>query len=137
MLQFYALSVFVNIVAGLLIAGEGSTGEKSTIFTKLHETLSDKGVKFTLGLAALVVGLFKILTPTQGDLPVIGDLLPAASGLTTGAILLLDFFKGSSDLDTPGLEKLNSGVLAHRRYFGMGSALVGFLHFLLPNVPIF
>ena len=137
MLQFYALSVILNIAVGLLLASEGAGSEKTTVFSKLRDALNDKGVRFTLGLAAVVVGLFKILSPTADDVKIIGDLLPAASGLVTGGILLLDFFRSTSDLESPGLEKLDSGVLAHRRYFGMGAALVGFLHFLLPTVPIF
>ena len=137
MVQFYALSVFMNILTGLLLAGEDADGEKENLFSRLRDVLGEKGVKFTLGLAAVIVGLFKILTPTVGDWVIAGDLLPAVSGLATGGILLLDFFKGSSDFSSPGLEKLDTGVLVHRRYFGMGAALIGFLHFLIPSVPIF
>jgi hypothetical protein len=141
MVQFYALSVFLNLLVGLYLATENSSestpADKEGLLSRLREMLDEKGSKFSLGLAALIVGLFKILTPTSGDIPVVGDLLPAAAGLTTGSILLLDFFRSSSDLESPAVDKLDKEVLVHKRYFGMAAALIGFLHFLMPSVPIF
>jgi hypothetical protein len=143
MVQFYALSVFINLVAGFYLASESTSQQggpapgEGGVLARLRELFDEKGAKFSLGLAALIVGLFKILTPTHGDIPVVGDLLPAAAGLATGGILLLEFFKSSSDLESPAVERLDSNVLVHKRYFGMAAALIGFLHFLMPSVPIF
>ena len=68
MVQFYALSVFINLVAGLYLASEstsqqgGAAAGESGVLARLRELFDEKGAKFSLGLAALIVGLFKILT---------------------------------------------------------------------------
>jgi hypothetical protein len=135
MVQFYALSVFVNIAAGLLLSANGQS-EKSGILLKLREILEEKGVRFSLGLFALLIGFFKILTPMQGDVPVIGDLFPAVSGLALGLILVLDFMKSGSEVNSETIERVDSAISKHSRYIGIAGILSGVLHFLMPGVPI-
>ena len=134
MVQFYALSVVVNVLSGLLLAG-GPKEKKTTALYKLQNLFEAKAAKFSLGLLSLIVGLFKILTPTAGDLPVAGDILPAATGFALGGILLLDFLKSSSDVEEePG--KLTARLLSNKKYIGMAGIVAGVLHFLMPGVPI-
>ena len=135
MVQFYALSVFANIFLGILLSS-GTDEGKETVLTRIKGLLDEKGVKFILGLFSLIVGLFKILTPTAGDVPVIGDILPAVSGMALGGILLLDFYKASSDLHTATVEKVDNIILRNKRYLGMAGILAGLLHFFMPGVPI-
>lgn len=134
MIQIYALSVFANILTGLLVASEA--GEGKGFFGRLRQLLEDNSLKFNLGLASLVIALFKLLGPIEGDVPIIGDLLPAAAGLATGAILLFDFFRASSNVESATVERLESGILAYRKYVGLAAAAAGTLHFLAPAVPI-
>jgi hypothetical protein len=132
MVQFYALSVVVNLVSGLLLAvGEGE--KKTSALTKLKDLFDTKAAKFSLGLLAVIIGLFKILTPTAGDVVVVGDIFPAVAGFALGGILLLDFFRASSDSEP---SKLTSRILANKRFVGIAGLIAGILHFLMPGVPI-
>ena len=134
MVQFYTLSVVINLLSGLLLAS-GANEKKTTFLSRLKNLFEGKGSQFSLGLLSLIVGLFKILTPTAGDVPVVGDILPAISGFAVGGILLLEFFRVSSDLEEePG--KLTTRLLDNRRYIGIAAIVVGLLHFLMPGVPI-
>jgi hypothetical protein len=162
MVQFYTLSVIVNLLVGLLLTTNEKEG-KTTLLGKIKELFEEKGAKFSLGILSLIVGLFKILTPTAGDVAVVGDLLPAITGLSLGVVLLLDFFKASSGMpagaknvstkvektpaktdkttakagDTPVLTgNLVSYILANRKYIGIAGIVVSILHFLMPEVPI-
>ena len=135
MVQFYVLSVLTNMLTGLFLASDSAA--KSSLFAQMRAAMDDKGFKFALGLATLIVGLLKILSPIEGDVPIIGDLLPAASGLFTGGLLLMDFFRDSSDIESEALDKLDSKLLGNRKLFGMGAAVIGFLHFLMPGVAVF
>ena len=135
MVQFYALSVFVNIFTGLLLSTDAKS-EKMGILVKVSEVLQEKGTRFVLGLFAVLIGFFKILTPTAGDVPVVGDLFPALSGLAMGAVLLVDFFKTSSDVSSDTIDKVDSVLAGNRKYFGIAGILSGVLHFLMPGVPI-
>jgi hypothetical protein len=132
MVQFYALSVVVNLVSGLVLA-VGEAEKKPTILTKLRDLFGTKAAKFSLGLLAVIIGLFKILTPTAGDVVVVGDILPALSGFALGGILLLDFFRASSDSEP---SKLTSVILSNKRFVGIAGLVIGILHFLMPGVPI-
>jgi len=134
MVQFYALSVVVNVLAGLLLAG-GAKENKTTFLYKLKGLFETKAAKFSLGLLSLIVGLFKILTPTSGDVPVVGDILPAVTGFVLGGILLLDFLRTSSDLEEEP-NKLSTRILSNKKYIGMAGIVAGILHFLMPAVII-
>jgi len=135
MVQFYALSVVINVLCGLLLTLEEN--EKRTgVMSRLKKALDDRGVKFVLGSGALVVGVFKILTPMAGDVPVIGDLLPALAGVAVGGVFLTEFYRSSSDVSTETVQKLDNTLLVNKRYIGIlavGSAVV---HFLMPGVLI-
>ena len=134
MIQIYALSVFANILTGLLVASD--PGEGRGFFGQLRKLAEDNGLKLFLGIAALVIALFKLLSPIEGDIPVVGDLLPAIGGLATGAILLFDSLRGSSRLRNETVVRLESGLNAYRNYVGLGAAAVGVLHFVVPTVPV-
>jgi len=135
MIQFYALSVLANVLAGLVVASEAGNGKG--FFGAARKLFEENNIRFGLGLASLVIAFFKLLSPIEGDVPVIGDFLPVIAGLATGGILLFDFFRGSSDIRSPTVDRIESGIVAYRKYIGLGAALTGILHFFMPTVPIF
>jgi hypothetical protein len=134
MVQFYALSVFVNIIIGSLLCIDEKS-ETTSFCTRLKHVLEEKGVKFSLGIFSLIIGLFKILTPTSGDIPVVGDLVPALSGIILGAVLLLEFFRAKSDVSSETISKIDRVVVQNRKYIGIAGIVAGVLHFLMPGVP--
>ncbi len=134
MVQFYALSVVVNLISGLLLA-VGENEKKTSILIKLKELFDSKATKFSLGLLAVITGLFKILTPTSGDIAVVGDIFPDLAGFALGGILLLDFFRASSDSESEP-NKTITIILDNKRFIGIAGLIAGILHFLMPGVPI-
>ena len=135
MVQFYALSVFVNIIIGALMCIEGKNGEDSFL-GRLKEMLEEKGIKFSLGVLSAIIGLFKFLTPMRGDIAVVGDLLPAVTGIALGGVLLLEFFRTRSDISSEAISRIEGTVTTNRKFIGMAGIVVGILHFLMPAVPI-
>ena len=135
MVQFYALSIFVNLVGGLILAA-GDRDDGQTIFGKVQSILGGKNIKFLFGIVSAIIGFFKILTPAEGDIPVIGDLLPALSGMAIGVVLLLDFFKSSTDITTKSIESLDLIFLSNKKIIGIAGIISAVLHFLMPSVPV-
>lgn len=135
MVQFYALSVFINFVSGLVLVYE-SKEDKPASISKISEIVKQKSVLFTMGILALIVGVLKILSPTAGDVRVVGDLVPAFTGLLVGGVLLVDFFKSSSELVSETVDRLHKILLQNRKYVGMAAIITALLHFLMPGVPI-
>jgi hypothetical protein len=111
-------------------------GEGNGFFGQLRRLFEEKSLKFTLGVVSLVIAVLKILGPIQGDVPVIGDLLPALGGLASGTILLFDFFRASSSIQSSTVEKLQGVILDYRKAAGLATAAAGLLHFIVPSVPI-
>ena len=97
MVQFYFLSVLLNVVGGysLVIAKKPPS---EGIVNSLNLLLLDARARLVLGILSIITGTFKLISPMRGDMRIVGDLLPALTGLLVGAVLLLELHHGP---DTP------------------------------------
>ena len=174
MIQFYFLSVLINIIAGLiLIYGIDLTENEAAVpsvstsgTTDFSEDIDDedpfadldsasspassaagdeasrtsvmKGVnnpvfRLVIGVLAVFIGFMKILSVFSGDLPIIGDILPAFAGLLGGASLLIEYFVSSSDsIYVP--DNIQTVFIDSRKSIGVICVVAGLLHFILPKV---
>ena len=160
MLQFYFLSVLLNVVTGLVLvyatdfsAGNTVADRKNDDFDDIPlETADDTGdnekvkafvsgmflddMTFRLVLAVLtgLAGFMKLLSTIQEDIPVVGDLIPAIAGLAGCACLLLEYFKVKSSLEIkiPGV--IEDFFVSGRKYIGVFCIIAGLLHFIFPRV---
>lgn len=134
MIQIYLLSVVTNIVAGVALSLDGNddTLHLSNLFNR--EFFASEGFRLGLGIATFLVGFFKFLSVTSGDVPVVGDLIPALSGVIQGLILLVLYYRARSDVTSPLLDSIDKIFVSNRNMFGTAGILIGFLHFLFPSV---
>ena len=95
MIQFYFLSVLFNLVGGYALV-EDSARNRHASLEGLRTFLRDPTVRLVIGILSAVVGAFKLLTVVRGDIPVVGDFLPAVAGIAVGATLLLDIYRSPS-----------------------------------------
>ncbi|MFO7780138.1 MAG: hypothetical protein R6W94_00770 [Spirochaetia bacterium] len=134
MYQIYLLSVLTNVLAGVALS-VGGMDEKlhlSSIFNK--ELMENDGFRLGLGIVTFVVGFFKLLSVSEGDVPVVGDILPAISGLVLGMILLLQYYRSRSTVSSPFVDTLDNIFGKNSAVFGTVGILIGILHFLLHRV---
>ncbi|MFO8064147.1 MAG: hypothetical protein ACQETQ_06055 [Spirochaetota bacterium] len=134
MYQIYLLSVLTNILAGVALS-VGGMDEKlhlSSVFNK--ELMQNDGFRFGLGIVTFVVGFFKLLSVSEGDVPVVGDIVPAISGLVLGLILLLQYYRSRSNVSSPFVDKIDNIFGKNSAVFGTVGILIGVLHFLLHRV---
>jgi hypothetical protein len=130
MLQFYFLSIFANILAGLTLISE-YLAEKFKAFLPFRDLFANKNVKTTIGIAAFVVGFLKLLIPV--DTVVVGDLLPALAGLAMGAGLILGILKERGTVAAETVDNLEKTVMTYRVPLGIAGLVISALHFLLPR----
>lgn len=133
MIQFYFLSVLLNVVGGYALLAQDSP-DKGTKFDGVKAFLKDPTVRLILGVLSLIVGFFKLLTVMRGDIPIVGDFLPAVAGLASGFSLLLEFYRGNSKVTTDTLEKMEKIFISNRRIVGTATMVIGFIHFLFASV---
>lgn len=134
MVQFYLLAVCLNIAGGLILSAEFFSG-KIPFAATMKEAVEEKQAwRVIFVILVLFTGLFKILSVTKGDVPVVGDLLPALSLILIGISLLSGFIADKSETEETPVHKINSVLVPNSHIIGVSSIVVGILHFLFPSV---
>ncbi|MDR0387641.1 MAG: hypothetical protein LBH57_06350, partial [Treponema sp.] len=87
-----------------------------------------------LGILTMLTGLLKLLSSTAGDIPVIGDIIPAIAGLGAGFILIFEYYNSRSALNTEKSEKFARSLEHNKRWVGFIAMAAAALHFLFPSV---
>ena len=161
MLQFYFLSVLLNIGVGLILVyaadyskdisvdGAGKAADDDDLFddenqgklkTKKISFESDSlffnvgGFRFVFGVLTVFTGIMKLLSVVRNDIPVVGDFLPAVAGLVGGFTILLEYYRMSTTSEIVLPEPVEHIFIDGRKYIGIFCILVGLLHFLFPQV---
>jgi hypothetical protein len=141
MIQFYFLSILFNVLAGFFLVTESSRdADKGESFSEhsghpaVPAFLKNESLRLILGVLCMVMGLLKILSSTKGDIPVIGDLFPAAAGLVAGFVLVFDFYRNQSSLEEDHTANAGRFLLTHKKTVGFAAIAAAALHFLFPSV---
>ncbi len=136
MAQFYLLSVFINIVAGLTLAGD-YLGDRFALLSSFKSMRENRTALIVIGLIAVGIGVITFFVRAPGDsVPVIGDLLPSLVGIAQGLALLVEAFRQRVESRGAQGEKLSKAVLTYRVPAGIVGVAVGLLHFLFPAAVI-
>ena len=130
MIQFYFLSIVLNALTGYLLISE----DDDVLEFKSGFSLKDETFKLIVGILTAVVGFLKILSVTEGDLPVIGDLFPAASGLLAGFILIFGYYRSRLSSETSGQTEKIEKLFSYKKIIGVTTLIAAVLHFLFPKV---
>lgn len=130
MMQFYFLSIFANMLAGLTLTSD-YFAERYKAFLPFRDLFAKKNVKTAIGISAFVVGFLKILLPVQTV--VVGDLLPALAGLAMGTGLILGLLRERTKVSAETVDSLEKTVMTYRVPLGIAGLVISALHFLLPR----
>jgi hypothetical protein len=87
-----------------------------------------------LGILFLAAGLLKLLSPQDGVLPVLPDLIPAEAGLLTGYALNLEYYRSHATVESDKTEELYAGFSRNKKLLGFIAIISAALHFLFPGV---
>jgi hypothetical protein len=139
MMQFYFLSILLNAAAGGLLLSDasgapGSSQEGYSASPLLPAFLERDTPRLVLGALTMVTGFFKLLSPTRGDIPVIGDLLSAGLGLVTGFVLVFQFYRKRASLEDEKTERFSLLIEKNKKFIGIVALASAALHFFFPGV---
>jgi hypothetical protein len=121
------------LVGGLVLSFD-YLEQKFSGLTRLREALTNGSFQLILGILTFIFGILKLLSVTQGDIPVVGDLLPALFGLLVGFTLFLNYYKMKSTVESETVEKIDNIVIKNRSIIGLLAIIVAILHFIMPSV---
>ncbi len=134
MIQFYLLAVCLNIAGGLILSSDFFS-EKIPFAATLRDSVQEKqSWRIIFILLLLFTGIFKVLSVTKGDVPVVGDLLPALSLLLIGITSLSNYFAEKSDTEGTFFHRMNAVLTPNSHIIGVSAIVLGLLHFLFPTV---
>ena len=136
MLQFYFLSVLMNAVAGYILFFGSPDG---VLDFRCGFSVKAETFRLVVGILSAIAGLFKLLSWVRGDLPLIGDIVPAATGFLCGFILIFEYYSTRSASTDLGQETENGNknigfLVANKKLIGGAAMIAAVLHFLLPSV---
>ncbi len=137
MYQFYFLSIVINICLSVLLVPEIFTSRFPSFSAFVIEQCGKADRILLFGITALGVGVFKLLSPVYGDVPVFGDFLPALGNIGGGGILLLENLEGAQNKEIPLIRILHTLLLDRKNLWGYGCLIAGILHFFLPTMIFF
>jgi hypothetical protein len=134
MLQFYFLSVSVNLLAGMTLSSDWF-GKKFPGVAAAVSVLNTRRGRLALGLTTILVGLGTLFVPAESPL-VLGDLYPSVMGMAMGIALLFEVFK--QDALLPGERSEKPGKperrpIVYRTTLGVLGIASAVLHFFLPE----
>ncbi len=136
MAQFYLLSVVSCILTGLVLSGD-YLGARVPAFVTFRAWLENRSAAMTLGLATAVIGFIKLFVRAPGDsVAVVGDLLPAITGMAVGATLFFEALLRKPSTPERKVERYAKAVLTYRIPLGLVGVAVALLHFLFPRAII-
>ncbi len=161
-MHIYLLSVLTTIAAGATLAADYLV-DRVPVLEPLRRFAASSRAKGTLGAIALVIGFVKLFWRAPGEVIIVGDFLPAISGMLLGAMLMIDRFQKrrlpegsveqgggvdqvvgdeqdqaaaaeSSDSGATGIARIDETLRPYRTPLGLAGIGVGVIHFLLASV---
>lgn len=150
MMQMYFLSIVFNVIAGLILLNTKQNSEKEVesdkkqkliqdVNKKLasNEVLSNKTFTLVIGILSLLTGIIKFFCVAKGGLLILGDLIPAVTGIAVGFAILLHYYLSTATTES-NLPKFLQVVFIDNIYWvGITSIVVAVLHFIMPGVLFF
>jgi hypothetical protein len=133
MLQFYFLSILLNGLTGYALI-HNTDEDLAALDTEFRFSLHNETCRFILGAATIIVGLLKILSSIKGDVPVVGDLIPALAGFLGGFILVFEYYRNRSTLEPEHTEKIEQVLIHNKKWIGYFALMAAAFHFFLPSV---
>ena len=132
MMQIYFLSIVFNALTGYMLVFEDEKKNPDTPGFSLR----DEKYRLILGILTVAAGVLKLLSAVNGDVRILGDLFPAAAGMVSGFILVLEYLKNNSTVvhDEPGKTNINLVLFRNRKIIGIAAIAAAILHFLFPTV---
>ena len=133
MIQLYLLSILCNGLSGYILFA-GNEDATDTDKKSFQFSIENPVFHLVLGILCAVTGFLKLLSPTMDGILLLGDLVPAASGIVAGLLMIFGIYrKGSSSVNEGQLERIGANLLRFRKPVGLGLIISSLIHFLFPQ----
>ena len=129
MLPFYFLSVTTNLMMGGILLLSAKDKEE---FSIKYPLLNDPTFLLVLLIFSGISAVFKLLSPVEGNTPIIGDIVPALSGFLGCIVFFERWVKASENQLT--LPPFFARILTFEQPIGFFCLFAGVTHLLFSSV---
>ena len=129
MLPFYFLSVTTNLMMGGILLLSAKDKEE---FSIKYPLLNDPTFLLVLLIFSGISAVFKLLSPVEGNTPIIGDRVPALSGGLGCSVCFERWVKASENQLT--LPPFFARILTFEQPIGFFCLFAGVTHLLFSSV---
>ena len=129
MLPFYFLSVTTNLMMGGILLLSAKDKEE---FSIKYPLLNDPTFLLVLLIFSGISAVFKLLSPVEGNTPIIGDIVPALSGVLGCIVFFVRWVKASENQLT--LPPFFARILTFEQPIGFFCLFAGVTHLLFSSV---
>ena len=129
MLPFYFLSVTTNLMMGVILLLSAKDKEE---FSIKYPLLNDPTFLLVLLIFSGISAVFKLLSPVEGNTPIIGDIVPALSGVLGCIVFFERWVKASENQLT--LPPFFARILTFEQPIGFFCLFAGVTHLLFSPV---
>ncbi len=133
MKQIWFISIVVNFLCGLVLSAD-MMKKRFPSLLKLKKLFLKTENRLWLGLGLILTGILTLLSATQGDIPVIGDLVPALCSFAGGTAILLEFYNEKNSAPPKALAVCERFLSANRTLLGIVCIATAVLHFFLSDL---
>jgi hypothetical protein len=134
MYQVYLLSIVTLILASVALAFERLDERLGAGSFFSEAVFGTPGFRFGLGVVTLLVGFFQFLSVHPDDIVIVGDLVPAVTGMLLGGTLILGYYREKSTVPSDLADRLDAIFLKNADSLAYVGILVAVLHFFFHRV---
>lgn len=133
MYLLFGLSILFNLFAGISVA-YSTLDERFGIRNYFApEGFTDPRFRLVFGILTFVIGFLKLIFVVPTNILVLGDFLPAITGMLLGFILVLYFYLDRATIKSDGIQRLESLFIGNAGVFGIAGIILTILHLLFPR----
>ena len=133
MVQFYLLSILVNLLGGFLLSGDIISKKFASLEVR-DKIIKSEAYTLIFAIVAGIAGIFKIISVYEGDIYVIGDLLPAIASFILTAYFICKHISEKKGMLEGTLETIDMFIENYKTLIGICCIIIAILHFLFPRV---
>jgi hypothetical protein len=134
MVQIYFLTICLNILSGIILAAPYFHDRFPWASSIREYIFNISALHIVLVASLFLIGVLKIICVFQGDVIIVGDLLPALTLIVSGFTLLIEYIAKDSEIENGFLKKMVSIFVERSSIVGVIAVVSGSLHFVFPGV---
>lgn len=134
--QLYFATIILGLIGGLGLLEE--QGRKRLGITAVinEDMLNSESSRLLIGVGSIVVGVLRLVVVSQGNSPIVGDLIPSASLIIAGLIYLAQNYSGRQSQNSRFIADFNRIFVEKKELFGYLAILSAVLHFIFNRVVL-